>query len=92
LYAGGVLHRLNAIEATAAAKDAAVVIEHIGRGLLRLSEAADWWQFPLETVSLSEAGFERGYQGTTLMAHWPLDLEPGAMWKMKMQLNLVQSA
>ncbi len=92
LYTGGVLRRLNAIETTAATKESAVVIERIGRGLIRLSERAEWWQFPLETVSKSEAGFERVYQGTTLMPHWPLELEPGALWKLRMQLNLVQSA
>src|SRR6185369_11694901 len=31
----------------------------------RLSKPAFLWQFPLETITLSEAGFERGYQGTT---------------------------
>lgn len=91
VFAGGVLHRLNAIEATPAAKEVAVVKEKLGRALLRLSEPADWWQFPLETISLSEAGFERGYQGTTLLAHWPLDLAPGAVLKLRVQLNLVQN-
>jgi 4-alpha-glucanotransferase len=91
LYAGGVLHRLNAIEAIADSKDVAVVVERVGRGLIRSSEAATWWQFPLETISLSEAGFERNYQGTTLMAHWPLELEPGAAWKCKIHFELVKS-
>ena len=92
LYAGGVLHRLNASEEVTGSKDVAVVVERVGRGLIRLSEAADWWQFPLETISLSEAGFERTYQGTTLMAHWPLELEPGAAWKCKIHFELVKSA
>ena len=92
LYAGGLLHRLNAIEATNNAKDVAVVVERVGRCLIRLSDAADWWQFPLETVSLSEAGFERTYQGTTLMAHWPLNLEPGATWKLRAHFELMKSA
>jgi len=70
----------------------AVVIEKLGRALLRVSEPAEWWQFPLETVSLSEAGFERGYQGTTLMAHWPLNLQPGESLKLKVQINLIASA
>lgn len=92
LYAGGVLHRLNAIQAEAGAREVAVVIEKLGRALLRTSEPAEWWQFPLETVSLSEAGFERGYQGTTLMAHWPLSLQPGESLKLKVQINLIASA
>jgi alpha-amylase len=37
----------------------------------------DLWEFPLETVSLSEEGFERTYQGTVLLAHWRCTLEPG---------------
>jgi alpha-amylase len=92
LFAGGDLQRLNAIEATPQAKNVAVVIEWIGRSLLKASEAATWWQFPLETISLSEAGFERTYQGTTLMAHWPLTLEPNGVWKVKLQFELVTSA
>jgi alpha-amylase len=92
LYAGGVLHRLNASETVSDSKDVAVVVERVGRSLIRSSEAADWWQFPLETISLSEAGFERNYQGTTLVAHWPLDLEPGAAWKCKIHFELVKSA
>jgi alpha-amylase/alpha-mannosidase (GH57 family) len=35
------------------------------------------WDFPLETISLSEEGFERTYQGTVLLAHQRLVLEPG---------------
>jgi alpha-amylase len=91
LYAGGVLQRLNAMETVTGSKDAALVVERVGRGLMRSSEVADWWQFPLETISLSEAGFERNYQGTTLMAHWPLELEPGAAWKCKIHFELVKS-
>jgi alpha-amylase len=92
VFAGGILHRLNAIEAIPDAKEVAVVKEKLGRALLRLSDAADWWQFPLETISLSEAGFERGYQGTTLLAHWPLGLAPGEVLKLKLQFTLLPSA
>ena len=37
------------------------------------------WEFPLETVSLSEEGFERTYQGTVLLAHVRERVEPGQM-------------
>lgn len=37
----------------------------------------DLWEFPLQTVSLSEEGFERTYQGTVLVAHTKLALQPG---------------
>jgi alpha-amylase len=42
------------------------------------SPAADAWWAPIETVSNSEDGFERVYQGSSLLLSWPLDLAPGA--------------
>jgi len=39
--------------------------------------AAVWWQ-PIETISNSEGGFERIYQGSALVFRWPLRLAPGA--------------
>jgi hypothetical protein len=35
---------------------------------------ADLWCFPIETVSLSESGFERNYQSTVLFPNWRLHL------------------
>ena len=42
--------------------------------------AADAWWAPVETVSNSEGGFERVYQGSGLLLSWPLTLEAGARW------------
>jgi hypothetical protein len=39
--------------------------------------AADAWYAPIETVSNSEAGFERVYQGSALLLSWLVSLEPG---------------
>jgi alpha-amylase len=52
-----------------------LVDEWIGleaRLALRPAAALGWG--PVETVSLSEGGFERIYQGTALLALWPVDL------------------
>lgn len=38
--------------------------------------AAVWWT-PIETISNSEHGFERVYQGSALVGLWPTDLAPG---------------
>jgi alpha-amylase len=43
-----------------------------------VSDAAEAWWAPVETVSNSESGFERVYQGAGLLLSWPLDLAPGA--------------
>jgi alpha-amylase len=39
--------------------------------------AADAWWSPIETVSNSESGFERVYQGSALLVSWPVRLQPG---------------
>jgi len=43
---------------------------------LRWSPAAELAWGPVETVSLSEGGFERIYQGTALLLVWRLDVGP----------------
>ncbi len=43
----------------------------------RPAPAADAWWSPIETVSNSESGFERVYQGSTLLLSWPARIEPG---------------
>jgi len=45
-----------------------------------VSPAADAWYAPIETVSNSEAGFERVYQGSALLLSWPVRLAPGESW------------
>jgi alpha-amylase len=40
----------------------------------------DAWYAPIETVSNSEAGFERVYQGSALLLSWPVRLGPGERW------------
>lgn len=39
---------------------------------------ADVWWAPVETVSNSEDGFERVYQGSSELLSWPIELAPGA--------------
>jgi alpha-amylase len=43
-----------------------------------LEPAATVWWSPIETISNSEYGFERVYQGSALVASWPTELAPGA--------------
>ena len=53
------------------------------------SHDAALWRFPIETVSNSEAGFECAYQGSCLLAHWPLELEPrGGSWSVELHFRL----
>jgi 4-alpha-glucanotransferase len=47
---------------------------------LSFDEPAMLWRAPVETVSQSEAGFERVYQSSMLMPVWRLSLGPGKSW------------
>jgi alpha-amylase len=53
---------------------------------LRATAARDFWISPIETVSESEDGFERIYQGSQIIAIWPVELQTGAEWKGKLTL------
>jgi alpha-amylase len=44
------------------------------------SVPAALWRFPLETISNSEAGFERLYQGTTTLLWWPIEVPANGAW------------
>jgi 4-alpha-glucanotransferase len=44
---------------------------------VRFDQPMGCWDFPLETISLSEEGFERTYQGTVLLAQQRIALAPG---------------
>ena len=52
------------------------------------SPAARVAWFPVETISNSEAGFERSYQGSALLFRWPLDLEPGATFEASVRFDV----
>ncbi len=75
--------RLGAHDASGSAED----VRAVGQGNDWLgvsvgavpSPAADAWWAPIETISNSEDGFERVYQGSSLLLSWPLDLAPEAV-------------
>jgi alpha-amylase len=46
-----------------------------------LDRQAGLWRFPIQTVSLSEAGFERLYQGSVMIPHWHFRLGPAGRGK-----------
>ncbi len=50
-----------------------------------VTPAADCWIAPIETISNSEAGFERVYQGSGLVLTWPVDLAPGARTSVRVE-------
>jgi alpha-amylase len=41
------------------------------------------WRFPVETVSQSEAGFEKVYQSSAIFPNWKIDLGPHDHWEIE---------
>ncbi|HXR10171.1 MAG TPA: alpha-amylase/4-alpha-glucanotransferase domain-containing protein, partial [Candidatus Acidoferrales bacterium] len=55
---------------------------------LQADAARHLWVAPIETVSESEDGFERIYQGSQIAAVWPVELAAGAEWKGQLMLRV----
>jgi len=49
---------------------------------------ATFWRFPLETISLSEAGFERIYQGSVVIPWWKFSLDK--VWKCRVTQRITE--
>jgi hypothetical protein len=47
--------------------------------------------FPIETISNSEAGFERIYQGSSLVFRWPVAIEAGGRYSSAVRFQVRQS-
>ncbi len=52
--------------------------------------ARTFWVSPIETVSESEDGFERIYQGSQVVAVWPVDLASGTEWTGRFALQVAR--
>jgi alpha-amylase len=62
--------------------------DYIGVSVASTTTEADAWFAPIETVSNSEDGFERVYQGSGLLLSWPVHLGAGERWS-RIVTNLV---
>ena len=50
--------------------------------------ARELWIAPIETISESEEGFERVYQGSQILAVWPVELAAGKPWTGEVSLRV----
>ena len=58
---------------------------------LSASGAREFWVAPIETVTESEEGFERVYQGSQILPVWPLELPLGALWTGRFTMRVGQA-
>lgn len=57
---------------------------------LTFGQKADVWYFPIETVSMSEDGFEKVYQSTVIMPVWNITIESGDNWDNTMEVQILE--
>jgi len=62
------------------------------KATLSAEGASEVWRDAIETVSQSEGGFERVYQGTCVMPIWDFTLDPGRPIEIRAVLNLQEGA
>ena len=53
-----------------------------------VSQSADVWWYPIETVTNSEAGYESSYQGTAVLTSWQLHIPPHQQWSVTLKMKL----
>jgi hypothetical protein len=54
----------------------------------KVDKKCNFWRVPIETVSLSESGFEKIFQGSCLLFYWPLELETGDGFEVNIELGV----
>jgi 4-alpha-glucanotransferase len=65
----------------------ALVDEWIGCGIqIAWNQPGDAGWAPIETVSLSESGYERIYQGSAILVSWPVTLPPSGSWEVELSV------
>ena len=55
---------------------------------LSYSISSRLWIYPVETISQSEEGFERLYQGTSFLPLWRLNLKPKEKWETGIRIDI----
>ena len=58
--------------------------------VMQYKPAATLWRFPIETVSQSEGGFEKTYQGSCVAAVWPLAANKSGAAEYSVSLSVEQ--
>ncbi len=61
--------------------------DHLTKFIDRFDKPTDIWITPIYTVSLSESGYERIRQGSSVIFHWKITLPPLGIWEIKQQFS-----
>ena len=65
-------------------------MKDLWRGLdiqVSVSKKSDIWRFPIETISMSEGGFEKVYQSSVIFPNWQIKLVKSWQVQIELQIN-----
>ncbi len=57
----------------------------------KTEKPATFWRYPVETISQSEGGFEKVYQGSSLLLGWEVSLRPQETFQTKVTTQLKET-
>ncbi|WP_437230890.1 alpha-amylase/4-alpha-glucanotransferase domain-containing protein [Planctomicrobium sp. SH661] len=85
---GEQLGPLETVQALPAGMRIGLVDEWLGiDASLELTQPAEFWTFPIQTVSQSEGGFELVHQSSTIVPHWRFTGDHAGRWQVRIQLT-----
>ncbi|WP_437185996.1 alpha-amylase/4-alpha-glucanotransferase domain-containing protein [Planctomicrobium sp. SH668] len=85
---GEQLGQLETVQSLPAGMRIGLVDEWLGiDASLELTQPAEFWTFPIETVSQSEGGFELVHQSSTVVPHWKFTADHAGRWQVRIQLT-----
>jgi 4-alpha-glucanotransferase len=88
IEAGGERHPLRWSARVAASELRVVDLYQNAAVTLSAPRAREFWVSPIETVSDSEYGFERVYQGSQILAVWAVEIKAGETWRGGLSLKV----
>ncbi len=56
---------------------------------LHAEEASEFWRFPIQTVSISESGYEKLYQGSIIIPCWRINLKDAWETKILQKIRMI---
>ncbi|MCL2743910.1 MAG: DUF1926 domain-containing protein, partial [Planctomycetaceae bacterium] len=67
--------------------------DHLGLDVsLRTNRLTDFYAYPIETVSISEGGFELVHQSVVVQPHWRFESDESGVWETEMRLEIDTTA
>lgn len=83
------LGQLETVQSLPLAEKIGLIDEWLGvDACLELSHPAEFWTFPIQTISQSEGGFELVHQSSTVVPHWKLTADESGRWGVRIAMNI----